>query len=120
VGAVAGMATPDVLERKGTCERFHEIGDRVKSEIENKGKEFSIPLKVGGEGPVLQVLRTESDEAKAYMFGIEMIKRGFFLSPFEKIYLSTVHTDEDNKKRLEAMREVLKNEIVVCPPAHWR
>ncbi len=123
VGAVAGMATLDVLERKGTYKRLYEMGGRLSSEIEKMGKEFSIPLKVGGEGPVLQVLFTQDDEivnyesmlyadkAKAYKFGIELIKRGFFVSPFEKIYLSTVHTDEDISRTLEAMREVLQKEI---------
>lgn len=123
IGAVAGMATLDVLEREGTYERLYEMGTRLKSEIEKMGKELSIPLKVGGEGPVLQVLFTEADEilnyetmlyadkTKAFNFGIEMIKRGFFVSPFEKIYLSTVHTDEDIERTLEAMREVLRKEI---------
>ncbi len=123
VGAVAGMATLDVLEREGTYDRLYAMGSRFIGEIEKMGKEFSIPLKVGGEGPVLQVLFTEAedivnyetmlyaDKAKAFKFGIEMIKRGFFVSPFEKIYLSTVHTDEDISRTLEAMREVLKNEI---------
>lgn len=121
VGAVAGMATLDVLEQEGTYDRLYAIGNRLTSEIEKMGKEFSIPLKVGGEGPVLQVLFTEADEilnyetmlyadkTKAYKFGIGLIKRGFFVSPFEKIYLSTAHTDEDISKTLEAMREVLKD-----------
>jgi glutamate-1-semialdehyde 2,1-aminomutase len=123
IGAVAGNATLDVLEQKGTYERLFEMGDRLKSEIKKMGKEFSIPLKVGGDGPVLQVLFTKdeeilnyesmlyADKAKAYTFGIEMIKRGFFVSPFEKIYLSAVHTDEDISRTLEAMRDVLKTEI---------
>jgi glutamate-1-semialdehyde 2,1-aminomutase len=117
------MATLNVLERKGTYERLFEMGTKLSSEIEQMGQEFSIPLKVGGEGPVLQVLFTEdkdilnyesmlyADKKKAYTFGIEMIKRGFFISPYEKIYLSTVHTDEDISRTLEAMREVLKNKI---------
>ena len=123
IGAAAGMATLGVLEQEGTYKRLYEMGDRLTEEIEKMGKEFSIPLKVGGEGPVLQVLFTEDDEIlnyesmlyadkeKAYTFGIEMIKRGFFISPFEKIYLSTVHTDEDISRTLEAMREVLKDKI---------
>jgi glutamate-1-semialdehyde 2,1-aminomutase len=123
IGAVAGFATLNILEKKGTYERLYEMGNRLSSEIQKMGEEFSIPLKVGGEGPVLQVLFTEAEEivnyetmlyadkAKAYKFGIEMIKRGFFISPYEKIYLSAVHTDEDISRTLEAMRDVLKNEI---------
>jgi glutamate-1-semialdehyde aminotransferase len=80
------------------------------------GQEFSIPLKVGGEGPVLQILFTEDEailnyesmlyanKTKAYTFGVEMIRRGFFISPFEKIYLSTMHSDTDLDRMFEAAR----------------
>ena len=111
------------LGKDGTYERLYEVGDRIIREIEAMGKEFSIPLKVGGEGPVLQVLFTGdkeianyssmlyADKAKAQRFGIEMIKRGLFVSPFEKIYLSIVHSDEDIDRLLEAARNVLKETI---------
>lgn len=123
VGAVAGMATLDVLEQPGTYERLFEMGDRITREITAMGKEFSIPLLVGGEGPVLQILFTtdteivdymsmyRADKQKAYTYGVEMIKRGCFVTPYEKIYLSLVHSDEDIDRLLEASREVLKDVI---------
>ena len=49
-----------------------------------------------------------ADKQKAYNFGVEMIKRGCFVTPYEKIYLSTVHTDEDIDRLLESARKVLK------------
>ena len=52
-----------------------------------------------------------ADKAKAHTFGIEMIRRGFFISPFEKIYLSAIHSDEDIDKLLETARAVLKEKI---------
>ena len=121
--AIAGLATLKELARPGTYERLYAMGDRIIREMEMMGQEFSIPLKVGGEGPVLQVLFTEDDavlnyesmlyanKARAYTFGVEMIRRGFFVSPFEKIYLSTMHSDEDLDRMLEAAREVLRDEI---------
>jgi len=123
IAAAAGLATLSELEKAGTYDRLYGMGARIINEIETMGKEFSIPLKVGGEGPVLQVLFTDADEiknyesmlyadkAKAYTFGIEMIRRGFFISPFEKIYLSIIHSDEDIDKLLEAARMVLKENI---------
>jgi glutamate-1-semialdehyde 2,1-aminomutase len=123
IGAVAGMATLDVLEQPGTYERLFEMGDRITREIVSMGKEFSIPLLVGGEGPVLQILFTtdteiidymsmfRADKQKAYVYGVEMIKRGCFVTPYEKIYLSLVHTDEDIDRLLEASREVLRDVI---------
>jgi len=121
--AVAGLATLDELEKPGTYERLYAMGNRIIREIERMGQEFSIPLKVGGEGPVLQVLFTDDEailnyesmlyanKAKAYTFGVEMIRRGFFISPFEKIYLSTMHSDDDLDRMLEAAREVLREKI---------
>ncbi len=123
VGAVAGLATLDVLERPGTYERLFALGDRITREITAMGERLSIPLLVGGEGPVLQVLFTDereivdygsmfrADKQKAYVFGVEMIKRGLFVSPYEKIYLSLVHTDDHIDRLLESAEEVLRDVI---------
>jgi glutamate-1-semialdehyde 2,1-aminomutase len=123
LSAAAGLATLNELEKAGTYERLYAMGDRIIREIERMGQEFSIPLKVGGEGPVLQVLFTEDEailnyesmlyanKARAYTFGVEMIRRGCFISPFEKIYLSTMHSDSDLDRLLESAREVLRERI---------
>lgn len=123
IGAIAGMATLDQLEKPGVYKRLYDMGDRITREITAMGRELSVPLLVGGEGPVLQVLFTtdtdivdymsmfRADKKKAYRFGVEMIKRGCFVTPFEKIYLSTAHTDEDIDRLLEAAREVLRDVI---------
>ncbi len=123
VGAVAGLATLGVLERPGTYERLFAMGDRISREITAMGERLSIPLLVGGEGPVLQVLFTDereivdygsmfrADKQKAYVFGVEMIKRGLFVSPYEKIYLSLVHTDGHIDRLLESAEEVLRDVI---------
>ncbi len=123
VGAVAGLATLDVLERPGTYERLFAMGGRIAREITAMGARYSIPLLVGGEGPVLQVLFTgekeivdygsmfRADKQKAYVFGVELIKRGLFVSPYEKIYLSLVHTDGHVDRLLETAEEVLRDVI---------
>ncbi len=123
VGAVAGLATLGVLERPGTYERLFAMGDRITREITAMGERHSIPLLVGGEGPVLQVLFTDereivdygsmfrADKQKAFVFGVEMIKRGLFVSPYEKIYLSLVHTDGHIDRLLESAEEVLRDVI---------
>lgn len=123
IGAVAGLATLDELEKPGIYDRLYQMGDRITREIAAMGKELSVPLLVGGEGPVLQVLFTEdteivdymsmfrADKEKAYRFGVELIKRGCFVTPYEKIYLSIVHTDDDIDRLLETARQVLRDVI---------
>ncbi len=123
VGAVAGLATMDVLERPGTYDRLFAMGDRITREITAIGRRLSIPLLVGGEGPVLQVLFTNeqeiidygsmfrADKEKAFVFGVEMIKRGCFVTPYEKIYLSLAHTDDHIDRFLQSAEEVLADVI---------
>lgn len=123
LGAAAGLATLDVLERPGTYERLFAMGDRITREITAMGERLSIPLLVGGEGPVLQVLFTEereivdygsmfrADKQKAFVFGVELIRRGLFVSPYEKIYLSLAHTDHHVDRLLESAEEVLRDVI---------
>lgn len=128
VSAVAGLATLKELRKPGTYERFYALFDRIAREIEALGREFSIPVKVGGDGPVLQVLFTKdeikdytsmlyADKKRAYTYGIEMIRRGCFVSPFEKIYLSTAHSDADIDRLLETSRDVFKNCLPQIPAA---
>ncbi len=123
VGAVAGLATLDVLERPGTYERLFQMGDRITREITAMGRRLSIPLLVGGEGPVLQVLFTDdreivdygsmfrADKRKAFVFGVELIRRGLFVSPYEKIYLSLAHTDDHIDRLLQSVEDVLRDVI---------
>jgi len=123
LSAAAGLATLNELAKPGTYERLFAMGDRIMREITAMGQEYSIPLLVGGEGPVLQILFTAdetirnyesmlyADRAKAYIFGVEMIRRGCFVSPFEKIYLSLAHSDADIDRFLEAARDVLRHVI---------
>ncbi|MCB0111505.1 MAG: aminotransferase class III-fold pyridoxal phosphate-dependent enzyme, partial [Caldilineaceae bacterium] len=123
LSAAAGLATLNELAKPGTYERLFAMGDRITREITAMGQECSIPLLVGGEGPVLQILFTTdetirnyesmlyADRAKAYTFGVEMIRRGCFVSPFEKIYLSLAHSDADIDRFLEAARDVLRHVI---------
>jgi glutamate-1-semialdehyde 2,1-aminomutase len=118
-GAAAGLATLDLLAAEGTFARLDAIGGRIADEIGAMGREMGIPLLVGGEGPVQQVLFTEesaivdygtmsrADKGRAYRFGIELIRRGLLVSPYEKIYLSAVHTDADLDRLLTAARESL-------------
>ena len=126
-GAAAGLAVLDVLAEEGTYPRLHAMGRRIATEIAGMGRELGIPLLVGGEGPVLQVLFTEepeivdygsmlrADKQRAYRFGIELIKRGLFVSPYEKIYLSAAHSDGDIDRLLSAAREVLPEVVADAP-----
>ena len=48
-----------------------------------------------------------ADGAAAQRFGVEMIRRGVFVSPGGKLYLSTAHTAADIDRTLEVAADVL-------------
>ena len=119
VGATAGLATLSELEKEGVYPRLFAISDRLREGLETLGKERGLPLKVIGEGPVLQPFFTRSeirthadtlkaDAASARQFGIELIRRGIFVTPGGKLYLSLAHTDADIDRTLDAAGEALK------------
>ena len=119
VGCAAGLATLDELERPGTYERLYEIGDRLRRGIERIAGDRDVPAHVVGEGPVLQVFFTDhevvdwrsslaADAERAYRLGVELIKRGLFVTPGGKLYLSLAHTDEDLSRTLEVFEDTFR------------
>ena len=119
VGCAAGLATLDELEKEGVYPQFYQISDRLRQGLEGLAKARGIPFQVIGEGPVLQTvfgdgqIRThtdglQADAGAARRFGIEMIRRGIFVSPGGKLYLSQAHTAADVDQTLEAAEECLQ------------
>jgi glutamate-1-semialdehyde 2,1-aminomutase len=127
IGCVAGLATLDELEKEGVYAHFYQISDRLKQGLEGLAQDRGIAFQVIGEGPVLQAVFSDlpmhthtdglkADAAAAQRFGIEMIRRGIFVSPGGKLYLSQAHTTADIDQTLEVAAEVLQ----VIEPAHSR
>ena len=119
VGCAAGLVTLDELEKEGVYPRLYEISDRLRRGLEGIARGLDIPLQVIGEGPVLQPVFTraqirthvdglQADAGAARRFGIEMIRRGIFVAPAGKLYLSLAHTAEDVDKTLQAAEDSLQ------------
>ncbi len=119
LGAAAGLATLGELRRPGVYDRLHELGERFKREVEAIAQRRGLPVRVEGDGPVRQVVFTDreivswadavaSDNARARQLGFELLKRGVFVTPGGKTYLSAVHTDEDLAEVFEAYEEAFK------------
>ncbi|MSS69947.1 MAG: aspartate aminotransferase family protein [Candidatus Latescibacteria bacterium] len=119
VGASAGLATLAELRKPGVYARLHAIGDRFKEEVEGIARRRGLPVRVEGDGPVRQVMFTDrevlswkdvvaSDNQRARQLGYELLKRGLFVTPGGKTYLSAVHSDEDMGLICEAHEEAFK------------
>jgi len=118
ISCSAGLATLEVLGQDGTYAYLREVSARLKDGLNQIGQNLGLPLQVIGDGPVLQPffrerpIRThadsqDSDSTKANAFGLGMIKKGFFINPTGKLYLSTAHTPAIVDQTLEAAEQVL-------------
>lgn len=119
IGCAAGLVTLDELAKEGVYDHFYQISDRLKQGLEALARDRRIPFQVIGEGPVLQTVFSDlpmythtdglkADAAAAQRFGLEMIRRGIFVSPGGKLYLSQAHTNADIDQTLEVAAEVLQ------------
>jgi glutamate-1-semialdehyde 2,1-aminomutase len=115
----AGLATLGELSKPGTYDRLHAMGNKVRAGLEEVGKIVGLPLQAPGEGPVFQPLISaqpvtdarqlaRGDKAASYQFGVELVREGIMLSVGSKMYVSTVHTDDDVARTLEAAERALR------------
>lgn len=119
IAAVAGLATLEELRQPGTHERLFATGNALRSGLESLGRDLGLPVQAIGEGPVFQAFFTEreirnyqdsreADASLAWDFGLELLNRGLFHTPGAKFYVSTVHSDEDVARTLEAFEGALR------------
>jgi len=119
VSCAAGLAALGLLEGEGVYPRLRALWDAVRGGLRELAAERGIPVRVLGDGPVLQLFFTDrdirnwrdclhADRAKAVRFGYEMIRGGVYLAPGSKIYLSLAHTDADVAQILEVAAQSLE------------
>ena len=105
VAAAAGLATLNVLRRPGSYERLHEVGQRLRDQLQATLREHDVPGQVLGEGPVFHLVFTDQpirgyrdtltgDANKNRVFHDALMANGV-LKPSAKGYASLVHSDED-------------------------
>ncbi|MDI3341706.1 MAG: aminotransferase class III-fold pyridoxal phosphate-dependent enzyme [Sphaerobacter sp.] len=118
IGAVAGLATLEVLRQPGSYERLYAVTERLTSGLRALAAERGIPLTISGDGPLFQVFFTDqpvadypgvlaSDRARARAFGLACLARGLFVNPGEKFYVSLAHTDADVERTLAIFADAL-------------
>lgn len=119
VAATAGLATLDVLAEPGTYDRLRTVGNSLRDGLVEIGNRVGLPLQAPGEASVFQPLISEHEatdarslaqgDAKAtYAFGVELVREGVLTNPGSKMYVSTVHTEADVDRTLEAAERALR------------
>jgi glutamate-1-semialdehyde 2,1-aminomutase len=119
LACAAGLAALDVMEEEAGCERLAASGSLLAAGMRDAAERLSVPFQVLGPPsigePVLGdgEIRDEAsylaqDRAASVAFGVELLRRGIFVHPGFKMYLSTAHTPSQLEMTVETAYEALK------------
>ena len=121
LASVAGLAALTELSKPGVYDRLHAIGRHLRDGMTALAATQGVPLQALGEGPIAQpvfidprqpIAREQdlhgADGKRAVRLGYELIRRGIFVVPGAKMYLSLAHSDADIEETLRAFSDALK------------
>ncbi|HWU36899.1 MAG TPA: aminotransferase class III-fold pyridoxal phosphate-dependent enzyme, partial [Candidatus Acidoferrum sp.] len=121
LACAAGVAALGELRKAGVYERLATIGRRLRMGMAEVASRRGVPLQALGEGPIAQPIfidparrvtmdrdLREADAKRATRLGLELIRRGIFVVPGGKMYLSLAHSDADIATTLQAFEDALK------------
>jgi glutamate-1-semialdehyde 2,1-aminomutase len=118
VAAAAGLATLAELRKPGTYTRLFEMGNRVKTALQDAARAAGFQAQVAGEAPVFEIYFTErpitdyratltADRALHAAFTRALLERGV-VKAAQKIYVSLAHTEEDIQRTVQAFNAALR------------
>lgn len=121
----AAMAVLDVLEEPGTYPYLHQLGDRMRAEIQDVINEHEVPMTVFGVGPVLEMAFTDEPVVRPSqnllkvepqvikdmwlslaLDGVLTVGKGYI--PAIRYFLSLAHTDQDLAHARESLHRSIK------------
>jgi glutamate-1-semialdehyde 2,1-aminomutase len=120
IACAAGVAALGELRKPGVYDRLHGLGRRLRSGMNAIAAARGVLLQAIGEGPIAQPIFVDptrpihadrdlagADGAKATRLGHELIRRGIFVIPGAKMYISLAHSDADIDQTLAAFEDSL-------------
>ena len=110
-GFVAALKTIEILERDKVLQNIWEKGGRFMEKIRLLLDKYDVGAELTGVAPMFYIT-FEKDESGEYKdkredFYTQLIRRGFFFSPYHHAYICFRHTEEDLKMTLKAIEESL-------------
>jgi glutamate-1-semialdehyde aminotransferase len=110
-GFVAALKTIEILERDNVLEDIWEKGQWFMDEIQAVVDKHDVGAKLTGIAPMFYIT-FKKEESGAYKqkrtdFYTQLIRKGFFFTPFHHAYICYRHTKEDLKLALTAIDESL-------------
>lgn len=114
----AAVATLAALGEEGVYDDFERRGRRLAEGLASAFSENGIPVTVHQVGPIVQVIPAieNADSFDAFLdadqnlydrFTVEMLRRGQFVLPGGRWYISTAHSDDDIGSTIVAAKESL-------------
>ncbi len=104
---IAALKTIEILERDNVLENIWQKGERFIKKIGALIDKYDVGAELTGVAPMFYITFKKDDtgayKGKRKVFYTQMIRRGFFFSPFHHAYISFRHTDEDLELTLEAI-----------------
>jgi len=108
---VAALKTIEILERDKVLENIWEKGEGFMKSIQSLIDKHDVGAELTGVAPMFYIT-FKKDETGAYKgkrkdFYTQLIRKGFFFTPFHHAYISYRHTQKDLDLTLTAMDESL-------------
>ena len=104
---IAALKTIEILERDNVLENIWQKGERFMKKILALIDKYDVGAELTGVAPMFYITFKKDDtgayKGKRKVFYTQMIRRGFFFSPFHHAYISFRHTEEDLELTLEAI-----------------
>ncbi len=106
---IAALKTIEILERDKVLEDIWEKGKGFMDNIQALMDKYDVGAKLTGIAPMFYITFDKDDtgdyKKKRADFYTQMIRKGFFFTPFHHAYISYRHTKEDLNLTLNAMDE---------------
>jgi 3-aminobutanoyl-CoA transaminase len=108
---VAALKTIEILERDNVLEDIWEKGEFFMKRIQALIDQYDAGAKLTGIPPMFYITfpkeKTGAYKKKRTDFYTQLIRRGFFFTPFHHAYISYRHTKQDLELTLTAIEESL-------------
>ena len=106
---VAALKTIEILERDNVLENIWEKGERFMKDIQKVIDHYDVGAELTGIAPMFYITFKKDDtgayKGKRTDFYTQLIRKGFFFSPYHHAYVSYRHTEEDLNLTLRAIEE---------------
>ncbi len=108
---IAALKTIEILERDSVLENIWEKGEQFMKQIQALIDKHDVGAELTGIAPMFYITFKKDDtgayKGKRTDFYTQLIRKGFFFTPFHHAYISYRHTQKDLDLTLNAIDESL-------------